>query len=155
MKVMTLIALFLFSACATNKPSVPIPQLVQEKEGDEVTSLLVTNQVFNYEPNSAQLDPVSQEKLNQLIGDVSKNQKRYKRIEITGHSDQTGTEDLNLEISKERALAVLELMKQAGIDRKKIRTSWLAGTEPVVEAIDSSINRRVEIKFFEIKKDPL
>lgn len=145
--------IFLLLSCATNKIVVePVTQVIEEKEGDSSTVLIMTERVFNYEPNSSELDLKDKNELSQIIKEVAKNQTRYKRIEIIGHSDQTGTEDLNLDISKERAISILEMMKEAGIDRKKIRTSWLAGTEPVVAVKDSSINRRVEIRFFEKKK---
>jgi OOP family OmpA-OmpF porin len=115
----------------------------------------MTERVFNFAPNSAELDPIDKEILLKLIEDVVQNQDKYNRIEIIGHSDQTGTENSNLEVSKERAIKILEMMKEAGIDRKKIRTSWLASTEPIENAKDSSVNRRVEIKFFKEKKVPL
>lgn len=156
MKIFALFALIALSSCATPKVDTP-SMAVNDQQNEklvhrEATVMIMTEKVFNFAPNSAELDVGDKKELQKVIRAVLKNKDRYRRIEIVGHSDQTGTEDLNLDISKERAISVLDAMKQAGIDRKKIRTSWMAGTEPVEEgAIDSSINRRVEIRLFETK----
>lgn len=150
MKLLTLFSLLLLVSCAT----VRTPPVVVESapKTRETTVLVMTERVFNFAPNSSELDAEDKKAFQKIIADILKNQNKYRRIEIIGHSDQTGTEDDNLDISKERALAILEAMKDSGIDRKKIRTSWLAGTEPVEEAIESTANRRVEIRLFVSKK---
>jgi outer membrane protein OmpA-like peptidoglycan-associated protein len=151
MKLFCLLALML-SSCATNKVVAPSRSiLIQEKEDEHTTLLMMTERVFTYGPNSSVLSPKDKEELSKIIQDVVNNQDQYKRIEIVGHSDQTGTEDSNLKISRDRAISILEMMKEAGIDRKKIRTSWLAGTEPI-DLKYTSANRRVEIRFFEKKR---
>lgn len=157
MKIFILLALLTLSSCAT--PKVKTQDAVVAKDqhnpnlGQKTASVMImTERVFNFAPNSAELDTADKKELQKMIKAVLGNKARYERIEIVGHSDQTGTEDLNLDISKERAISILGTMKQAGIDHKKIRTSWMAGTEPLEEgAVDSSLNRRVEIRLFETK----
>ncbi|MES2768308.1 MAG: OmpA family protein [Bdellovibrionota bacterium] len=155
MKLIGLFALLLLlSSCAAKNIAVQgLPSPEQSPKNKEATVLVMTERVFNFAPNSSELEAEDQKSFQTIISDILKNQKKYHRIEIIGHSDQTGTEDDNLDISKERALAILEAMKDSGIDRKKIRTSWLAGTEPVEEARESSVNRRVEIRLFVSKNN--
>lgn len=151
MKTLSVLALILLVSCTTRKVVVESTPPVKNKDS---IVLVMTERVFNFAPNSADLDEEDKASLQKMIMEVLKNQNKYRRIEIVGHSDQTGTEDDNLDISKERAINILSAMKEAGIDRKMIRTSWLAGTEPVEEnAIESTLNRRVEIRLFASKKN--
>lgn len=150
MKLFAIFLLLISISCSTTKKPVVAPEVAAKKS--EAVVLIMTEKVFNFAPNSAELDDEDKKALKKIISDILKNQKKYQRIEIIGHSDRTGTEDDNLDISKERALAILEAMKEAGVDRMKIRTSWMAGTEPVEEAIESSVNRRVEIRLFVSRK---
>ncbi len=160
MKILGAIVLyFTLIGCSTGQ--VPSEAFTKGKENSnqlkngslskEKSVVVVTERVFNYAPNSAELNSSDREELLKIAKQFINHPKKYRLIEIIGHSDQTGSEDIKVDISKERALAVLEMMKEAGVDRKKIRTSWLAGTEPVDNAKDSSINRRVEIRLFENK----
>lgn len=147
-------ALFWLVACSAPQrvTKIPVSTSIVEKTGRVETVLLMTERIYNYAPNSAELQPHDKTELVKIAEAIAKNPNHYRRVEIIGHSDQTGSEDSNLDISRERALAVLELLRQAGVDRKKIRTSWLAGTEPLEEGTaESFINRRVEIKIFKFK----
>lgn len=154
MKILAFIALFGLAACSSVEkvPVVPTTTEVTEKAGKETSVMVMTEKVYNYAPNSSELQPHDKKDLLKIARLIVDNQNHYRRIEIVGHSDQTGSEDLNLDISKERAISILELLKEAGIERKKIRTSWVAGTEPLEEGTEESfINRRVEIRIFELK----
>ncbi len=119
---------------------------------ENVEMFEVSTLIFTFDPNSSELKAQDRKSLDDLIFEIKKNQKQYQRIQIVGHSDQTGTDDLNLDLSKERALAVRSTMKDAGIKRSKVQTSWLASTEPLTDDQDAAVNRRVEIKIFRVKK---
>lgn len=148
MKIIGLLALFTLVSCTqANKPDKLLYSMPKKQSVDSFS--VMREKVFNFAPNSAELDEEDTLALNSLIKDILKNQKKYHRIEIIGHSDQTGTEDANLDISKERSLLILDTMKSSGVDKNKLRASWLAGTEPIEEGtIESSLNRRVEIRLF-------
>lgn len=71
------------------------------------------------------------------------------KIVITGHSDDTGTEDYNKKLSAERALSIKEWLLKNGIDDSRIQTKGVGNEFPLVE--NSSIenrknNRRVEFE---------
>jgi len=138
MKLIALLSLLSLISCTTVKTSKV--ETVAPSKKSEAIVLIMTEKVFNFAPNSSELDDEDKKTFQKIIADILKNEKKYHRIEIIGHSDRTGTEDDNLDISKERTLSILEAMKDSGIDRKKIRTSWLAGPEPVEKPIESCAN---------------
>jgi outer membrane protein OmpA-like peptidoglycan-associated protein len=70
------------------------------------------------------------------------------RVKIIGHTDSDGADDLNLDLSKRRALSVKnELVKTYGIDASRLETEGMGETQPLVpndNALNKSKNRRVE-----------
>lgn len=71
------------------------------------------------------------------------------QIEITGHTDGSGDESMNLALSQARADAVADYMIAAGIPGARIDASGAGSTEPLVEETGPQarrINRRIEIE---------
>lgn len=66
------------------------------------------------------------------------------RVHITGHTDSTGTEEHNLQLSKERAASVATYLTEHGISPDRITTEGLGASQPVSHT-DNSLNRRIEI----------
>jgi outer membrane protein OmpA-like peptidoglycan-associated protein len=71
------------------------------------------------------------------------------QIKITGYTDNQGSEELNLNLSKARALAVGQYLNTKGIERKRISLEGLGNQNPI-ESNDTeqgrTKNRRVEIE---------
>lgn len=77
--------------------------------------------------------------------------KTGEHIEVMGHTDNTGTKDFNLRLSKERALAVVNYLKRLGVPSGQLSYSYYGDSRPIRDnstETGRSINRRVE---FEIK----
>ncbi len=71
------------------------------------------------------------------------------RVEISGHTDATGTDEHNLQLSGERAEAVKAYLVGAGIDEGRIETRGAGRHEPIAENTNKkgrSKNRRIEFK---------
>jgi OOP family OmpA-OmpF porin len=73
-------------------------------------------------------------------------------VEVRGHTDNTGPEDLNMRLSKARALVVMEYLKECGVSPQRISYAYYGedyplSTNEVPEG--RRLNRRVE---FELKK---
>lgn len=70
-------------------------------------------------------------------------------VEIAGHADATGDDTLNLELTRKRALAVVEALSQKGVARSRLRGAGYGAYCPVDSGDDDEAkerNRRVEFK---------
>lgn len=71
------------------------------------------------------------------------------RVEIKGHTDNVGDDDFNMELSKERALAVKAYLESRGVPAKNITYSYYGETRPL-DTNDTpegrTRNRRVEFE---------
>ena len=72
------------------------------------------------------------------------------RIEITGHTDSTGSDNINQSISQARAEKVGKFLVEVGdLSKDRIKTSGFGESRPVASnetAEGRAENRRVEIK---------
>lgn len=70
-------------------------------------------------------------------------------IRVEGHTDSTGSEQYNLELSARRAVAVKDLIVRNGVSPSRIETVTYGETRPVATnetEAGRQMNRRVEIK---------
>jgi outer membrane protein OmpA-like peptidoglycan-associated protein len=75
------------------------------------------------------------------------------KIEISGHTDKTGTESLNLILSEARAKTIVEYLVECGIDSSRINFKGYGSSQPIADnasAEGRAKNRRVEFKILEI-----
>lgn len=71
-------------------------------------------------------------------------------ISITGHSDASGNEEQNHELSLSRANAVVVYLANAGIDHTRLRATGAGSSVPVADnatRYGRGLNRRIEIEF--------
>lgn len=77
------------------------------------------------------------------------------RIAITGHTDASGDEAWNRQLSLERARAVADYLVAAGVEPDRLRVEGRGSADPVADndtEIGRRTNRRIE---FTLKEDPL
>lgn len=70
-------------------------------------------------------------------------------IQVEGHTDSTGTESYNMDLSAQRAEAVKNLLVQKGVDPSRILSMSLGESKPIASNNSDygrAQNRRVEIK---------
>jgi len=70
-------------------------------------------------------------------------------IKIIGHADSSGSEAISLQISKERAQALLSILAESGLDAESISAEGIGSQEPLTEALDQShslLDRRVTLR---------
>ncbi len=70
------------------------------------------------------------------------------RIQITGHTDTSGEESMNLRLSLRRAHAVADYIENAGIDPARMIVTGAGSSEPQADNATSygrSVNRRIEV----------
>lgn len=84
------------------------------------------------------------DRLVKLLKDVSS-----LKIEISGHTDNVGSESLNSKLSQERAQAVVNYLAQKGIDKSRLVAKGYGSSQPISSNNSSSgrqQNRRTEFK---------
>jgi len=68
-------------------------------------------------------------------------------IEVQGHSDNTGSDERNLELSQQRADAVMEYLVKAGVPQERMTAVGYGPQHPIADnatAYGRALNRRVE-----------
>ncbi|TNE65940.1 MAG: flagellar motor protein MotB [Bacteroidetes bacterium] len=98
---------------------------------------LVLNHI-GFETGSATLTSNSKYELDNLV--TALNAYPQVRIEIGGHTDNTGDADANRTLSQQRAAAVAKYVTDRGIDSGRLRTAGYGDSKPVAPN-DSDENR--------------
>lgn len=110
---------------------------------------VVLNNIF-FETGKAILTPPSYAELDKLASILNDNPTM--RIEISGHTDKTGSETVNLRLSLERANAVASYLISKGTEMQRIETRGYGSSQPI-DSNDTdtgrAVNRRVEFKIIE------
>jgi outer membrane protein OmpA-like peptidoglycan-associated protein len=109
-----------------NKPATAISTEKMVEEGDPI----VLKNVF-FETGSAQLNPNSLHELNLLSQWLAENAAIY--IQINGHTDHIGAEEMNVQLSTQRAKTVYEYLIQSGIGRERLRYKGYGSSKPVAD----------------------
>ena len=112
----------------------------------EITDLASQNKI-KFEPGSATLDGDSRDTV-QAIAEV------FERcleapIEIGGHTDSQGREEMNLNLSKGRAEAVLTALRDARVKLKSLTAEGYGETQPIADngtEEGREANRRIEFR---------
>jgi outer membrane protein OmpA-like peptidoglycan-associated protein/tetratricopeptide (TPR) repeat protein len=112
----------------------------------EVGTKVVLDNIY-FETGKAILTIDSYEALDQVFRFLENN--GSVRLEISGHTDNTGSRDLNMNLSEARAKAVVDFIAERGISRARLEYKGYADAQPV-SSNDSpegrEMNRRVEFK---------
>ncbi len=157
------------AAAPVAKP-VPVPQPVLDSDGDGIIDsadrcpgtragvsvdgngcevierISLDSQLF--ELNSAELAPSAQHALDAAAERIVANLDRIEAVAISGHTDNTGSEAYNLELSKRRAVAVSDYLAGRNVPAELMRTEGMGSSMPLADnslAEGRSRNRRVEV----------
>ncbi len=92
--------------------------------------------------------PVSFPELDRLAGILR--EKSEWKAELNGHTDDVGSEEYNLELSRNRAQSVVDYLKSKGIAANRLTMHGYGKQRPLIVATDETsrfLNRRVEVRF--------
>ena len=120
--------------------------LVTTKKTDESLSIRLDSS-FLFEPKSADLLPGAHEKLER-VAKVLAELGESDAILVKGHTDATGDDARNLELSKKRANAVKDYLVGRGVAPERVSAEGRGKQEPVAPndtAEGRAQNRRVDI----------
>lgn len=112
----------------------------------EEQAMVTLNNVF-FDLEKATLRPESRPELDRLSGILSKRSSMV--IEVAGHTDTTGPDEYNLQLSRRRAAAVTDYLINSGIPKERISIKYYGETKPAYsnETRESRMkNRRVEFQ---------
>ena len=129
-------------------------EIQQDLEGAKIErvgeGILVTfDSGILFDVNKADLKPAAKENIKNLAEVL----KKYEDTDvvIVGHTDSTGADAYNEELSKKRADAVASYARQQGIDPKRIKIVGEGEAAPVADNesdLGRAANRRVEVAIF-------
>lgn len=115
-----------------------------EEEPIEVGKTIQLNNIF-FEFNKADLKSESFDELNK-VADFLKNNSTVE-IEISGHTDNKGSDDYNMTLSQQRAESVVNYLASQGIAENRLTAKGYGESKPVAPNETESgreQNRRVE-----------
>ncbi len=102
--------------------------------------------VINFEFGKSSLDKPSFEYLDKIITLLKKSDFN---MQIIGHTDNVGTDEFNMELSKKRAEAVYNYLIKHGVERSRLSYSYFGMRKPIASNDTEDgrlINRRVEFR---------
>jgi outer membrane protein OmpA-like peptidoglycan-associated protein len=102
---------------------------------------------ITFDFNSAAIKLSSEETLSEALRTLRENPEIV--IEISGHADEIGSEEYNIELSQKRADAVKEWLTLRGIDKSRITAKGYGKKLPVAPndtPKNRKLNRRIEFK---------
>jgi len=132
-----------------------IPDATVERVGEGIN--LTFNSGLLFKINSADLSDDAKQELKKVGGILAKYEDT--QILLEGHTDDTGSDDLNMKLSERRAKAVSSYLETENIPSSRLKTKWYGEAQPKYPN-DSEANRvknrRVELAIYandDMKKD--
>lgn len=112
--------------------------------------MVLFNNIF-FPINKAYLTEQAYTEINKILDMMNKYPKMI--IEISGHTDKTGSKKLNNKLSRKRAKGVMDYLVLKGIDKKRLSFKGYGSSMPMVSNDTEDgrkLNRRVEFKIVSI-----
>ena len=122
-----------------------------ERRGDEL--LLNMPSGITFATNSYEVQPQFRTTLDKVAGILGEYNQTY--VDVYGHTDSTGSDSINLPLSRNRAGAVSNYLSTHGVAAARLGTQGFGASQPIASnaTIDGrQKNRRVEIKIVPIKE---
>ena len=114
-------------------------------QGKNVNNRVICMNNLNFESNKSTLDKTSRTYLDNVV--TLLNKVSSMKMKISGHTDNVGKDDFNMDLSKKRASAVCDYMISKGVSKDRLSYEYYGSTKPL--ALNDSDenrakNRRVE-----------
>jgi OmpA-OmpF porin, OOP family len=109
-----------------------------------------------YETGKAVIKPESEPTLNALKDFMEQN-KNFTRIRVEGHTDNVGKSPANLQLSQDRAAAVVKWLSEHGINKDRCLAVGFGDAKPIADNKSEdgkAQNRRTEFHIAEIEGKP-
>lgn len=116
------------------------------QSGERIIALILKGDVF-FDKNSAKVKSAMYPEIERIAKVM--NQYPDTTIRVEGYTDSSGSEDLNMNLSRKRAESVKNLLVQNGVDAHRMETEGFGESNPRYDNNTEDgrkLNRRVEIK---------
>jgi outer membrane protein OmpA-like peptidoglycan-associated protein len=133
-------------SCASNTWQIP-PAPMSPPDTGRMEPSYILEEVF-FQSNSATLEADKLEQLDDLAAWM--NTHPDLNLRISGHTDSTGNEEKNRQLSLQRAEAVLRYLERAGVQASRMEALGRGSAEPIAPndtPEQRRRNRRVEVQF--------
>jgi outer membrane protein OmpA-like peptidoglycan-associated protein len=124
------------------KQAIPTAQVERVNEGINVTF----ESGLMFKINSAEISDSYKKDLSSAAEVFNKYPET--NIVIEGHTDDTGTEEVNMGVSEKRAVAVKDFLLSKGVSGSRLSSHWYGETQPKYpndSEANRQKNRRVEL----------
>jgi OmpA-OmpF porin, OOP family len=133
---------FNYSEISDFKPIEINIDLEKASEG----SMAILNNIF-FDLDKFDLKPKSIPELQKIIRFMKENPQV--RVEVSGHTDNSGQASYNKQLSEKRALSVYDYLLQKGVDKNRLLPKGYGSEKPIAtneSEIGRQQNRRIEFK---------
>ncbi|MDP4024928.1 OmpA family protein [Methylobacterium sp. NEAU 140] len=117
---------------------IPEPAAAKTRDG--------FNLRVNFDYNSANLVPDARANLDELVRALKDPRLASSRFVVEGHTDGTGSDAFNLDLSMRRAGSVVRYLTDHGVDLARLDAKGYGKQKPLVSDPLSPENRRVETR---------
>ncbi|MEG8039785.1 OmpA family protein [Sphingomonas sp. LR60] len=124
------------------------------RQGDDL--LLNIPSGINFAYNSANVQPQFRATLDKVASVLADYRETY--VDVYGHTDSTGSDSYNQDLSERRARSVADYLSSHGVQSARIATRGFGETQPIASnetEAGRAENRRVEIKIVPISQNDL
>jgi len=121
------------------------------REGDNIRLIMPAN--ITFATNQSYITSGFHSTLNDVAKVLTKFDKTL--LSIEGHTDNTGSDQLNQVLSEKRSISVKDYLVQKGIQDARLKTMGYGESMPLIDnntEKNRSLNRRVEIQIIPSKK---
>ncbi|MBS1121378.1 MAG: OmpA/MotB domain protein [Deltaproteobacteria bacterium] len=118
-------------------------------------STIVISDKVQFELGKADVLPISHSLLDEVVK-VMKDNPQIEQVQIEGHTDATGSADINKKLSQQRAESVMKYVTSKGINAKRLVAKGFGPEVPIAsndDAAGQEMNRRVEFNI--VKQGPI
>lgn len=122
------------------------------RQGDDL--LLNIPSGINFAYNSANVQPQFRATLDKVAGVLADYDQTY--VDVYGHTDSTGSDTYNQDLSERRATSVADYLSSHGVQAARIATRGFGETQPIASnetEAGRAENRRVEIKVVPVSQN--
>lgn len=128
-------------------PSTATPAVEPTPAAPALPKVINLDADANFDTAKAVLKPVARDRLDHLISQAQGVQ--INTVTVNGYTDTVGSDAYNLDLSKRRARAVADYLKEHGLQARQFVSQGFGKSDPVdtnITAVGRSHNRRVEVR---------